>query len=67
MPQLNKSPLIQWLGEDVRQLILGATEGENDVASSNVILNEVIMYLNVLRLTMKNRIIGDLDGTLVVA
>ena len=66
MPQLSESPLIQWLGEDVRQLILSANEGENNVASSNVIPNEVIPYLNVLRLPMEYRIVGDLDGALVV-
>ena len=67
MPQLNKSPLVQWLGEDIRQLILSPNEWEDNVASSNVIPNEVIPYLNVLRLAMKYRIVGDLDGTLVVA
>jgi hypothetical protein len=40
MPQLNESLLSQWLGEDIRQLILRPNEWEN-----NIFLREKIGFL----------------------
>ena len=67
MPQFLESSFVKWLGEDVVKLILGVDEGELNIATSNMITDEVITNFNVLRLPVKYRIVCNLDGTLVVA
>ena len=67
VPQPAKSGLIERLGEDIRELIICANEGELEISTANVFPDEVVANLNVLRLVVLHGVVCNLDCTLIVA
>ena len=66
IPQLAEPLLIQWLGEYVGKLIFGAYTLNANVPFLLMISNEMVVDINVLCCCMLNRIVGQLDCTLIV-
>jgi hypothetical protein len=66
MPQLSESCFIKGLREDVGKLIIYTYIRKVNITSIDVIPDEVMSDLNVLRLVVLNRIMSNLDGTLIV-
>ena len=66
IPQLAKSLLIKWLGEDIGKLIFGAHTLNANVPFLLMISNEMMADIYVLCSCMLNRIVGQLDCTLIV-
>ena len=66
IPQSLKPWLVKGLREDIGKLILGGHIREINIALLNMIPNEVMTNLNMLRLGMKNRVVGDLDFTFII-
>jgi hypothetical protein len=66
MPQLSESCFIKGLRENVGELIICTYIRKVNVTSIDVISDEMMMDLNVLRLVVLNRIMSNLDGTLIV-
>jgi hypothetical protein len=64
-PQLQelKAP---WFGEDVRELLAGLDELEDDLSSINFITKKVILDVDVLALVGEDRVLGEGDGGLTV-
>ena len=66
MPYLAKSCFIQGLRENVCKVIMSVDILELDLPSPNVIPDEVIPNLNMLRLEVLHRVERNLDGTFIV-
>jgi hypothetical protein len=66
MPQLSESCFIKGLRENVSELIICTYIRKVNVTSIDVVPDEVMTDLNVLRLVVLNRIMSNLDGTLIV-
>jgi hypothetical protein len=66
MPQLLESCFIKGLCEDVSELIICTYIRQVNITSIDVVPDEVVPDLNVLRLIVLNRIMSNLDGTLIV-
>jgi hypothetical protein len=63
---LQKPFLIKWLGEYVSKLIFSAHTLNANVPFLLMISNEMVADINVLCSCMLNRIVGELDSTLIV-
>ena len=63
---LAKPLLIKWLGEYIGKLIFGAHTLNANVPFLLVISDEMVADINVLCSCMLNRIVGQLDCTLIV-
>jgi hypothetical protein len=66
MPQLSKSCFIKGLHENIGELIICTYIRKVNVTSIDVVPDEVMTDLNMLRLVVLNRIMSNLDGTLIV-
>ena len=55
------------LGENVSDHIFGQTVFDRDVTLGDGLTNKVKVNVNVFRLSMELGVLGELDGTLVVA
>ena len=66
IPQLAKPLFIKWLGEDIGKLIFGAHTLNANVPILLMISNEMVANINVFYSCMLNRIVGELDCTLIV-
>jgi hypothetical protein len=66
MSQLLESCFIKGLCENVGELIICTYIRKVNVTSIDVVSDEVMPDLNVLRLVVLNRIMSNLDGTLIV-
>jgi hypothetical protein len=67
MPQFSEPLLIQGLGEYIGELIIGAHIREINITTCHVLSYEMMPDLNMLGLVVLNRVVGNLDGTFVVA
>jgi hypothetical protein len=61
-----KPCFIKWLCEDIHELILHGHIGKINIASIDMLEDEVMSDLDVLCLAMKNQIVHYLDCTLIV-
>ena len=66
MPQLSESCFIKWLRENIRKLVFGTYIRQVNIPASNMIPDEVMTNLNMLRLVLLHRVVGDLDCTFIV-
>jgi hypothetical protein len=66
MPQLSESCFIKGLREDIGELIICTNIRQVNITSIDVVPDEVMPDLNVLRLVVLNGIMSNLDGTLIV-
>ena len=66
MPQFTESCFVKWLRENVGKLVFGTYISQVNITSSNMITDEVMADLSVLRLVVLHRVVGYLDITLVV-
>ena len=61
-----ESWFIKGLREDIGKLILGGDIREINITLLNMIPNEMMANLDMLRLGVLNGILGDLDSTFIV-
>jgi hypothetical protein len=66
MPQLSESCFIKRLCENVGELVLCTYIRQVNLTSVEMVTDKVVADLDVLGLVMLNRIMSDLDGTLIV-
>jgi hypothetical protein len=66
MPQLSESCFVKGLRENVGELIICTYIRQVNITSIDVVLDEVMPDLNVLRLVVLNGIMSNLDGALIV-
>jgi hypothetical protein len=66
MPQLLESCFIKGLCENVSELIICTYIRKVNVTSIEMVPDEVMTDLNVLRLVVLDRIMSNLDGTLII-
>ena len=64
--QLRESKTSEWLGEDVRELPTSFDELDDDLPSIDTVPEEVELHIDVLAPIMKNQILCEGDGGLVV-
>jgi hypothetical protein len=66
MPQLSESCFIKGLHEDVDELIICTYIRQVNITSIDVVPDELMPNLNVLRLVVWNGIMSNLGGTLII-
>ena len=65
MSQFPEPCFVKWLREYIDKLVFGTYIRQVNISSSNMIPDEVMANLNVLRLVVLHRVVGYLDSTLV--
>ena len=65
-PKLIEPCFIQWFGEDIRKLLVGAHMCKNNISLLNMIPYEVMTNVNMLGARMLTRVVDNLDRTFIV-
>jgi hypothetical protein len=65
-PQLQEQKAPKWFGEDIRELLAGLDELEDDLSFINTITKKVILDVDVLAPIVEDRVLGEGDGGLIV-